>query len=366
MIEFISSRIASWRLQRQRTVLHKDTLEAFRQGTYPEHPSIGLGDAYLQGLLEAKVLCSHAWINHALAEGPSFLEAWRKAYLLFRESKKSCYAPYLPRDVLDATLKTGIGWAAQSADEDPNANVLRVVQWVHKHNPQWLSSNLDSIFFRSSMSVWETMLYSDPATSRWAMQQWPERLTGQTFAWKEWISDTFSWTYPMFHNSLSASNAQWHEVANHLSAWSPLKDMEPLEQLNEAIALLKFHKAETNPHSSSNRGLCWKALTSNAPPELADAVGAALGCAWPDMHPDCLAIKRHFHPELVHPPWDDAASPPRDTECASDTPWLSSTRATLFLYDTSAQWVQAIVHSWEQQQLPQETVSIELPTNLFD
>lgn len=366
MIDFISNRIAQWRLQRQRLVLHEDTLNAYKQGHYPSAPSIGLGDAYLQGLLEARVLCGHSWLESGIAEGPSFLDAWKSASQVFRNNKKSCYAPYLSRDVLDLVLTRGVGWAPKNEDEKPNEGVLRVVKWVHQHNPQWIGNHLDDIFFRSSMSVWDTMLYSDHATSTWAMEQWPKHFKDQHLAWNDWVKDEFSWNYPMFQHSLRYSSEQWHNTAKHLAGWSPLKGFEPMEQLERALALFNNAKIVEAPDRSSHRGLCWKALTVDVPPELADAIGAALALAWPDMHPDCLAIKRHFYPDLEHPTWPAEASPQPVAACPTHGAWLSSTGATLFLYDTPTEWIDAIVQSWHQTHGHQEHFSLALPSNLLE
>ena len=128
----------------------------------------------------------------------------------------------------------------------------------------------------------------------------------------------------------------------------------------DAAAKKELHLGEYN-----DRGLLWNALTSNVPTDIANSIGAALGCTWPDMHSDCLAIKRHFHPELEE---EQTVANDIENSVAPQNTWSSGALATLFLYDKSEQWVQAMVNVWasKQNNLNNPTMEIELPLSVFD
>ncbi len=325
----------------------------------------------MSGLLEDKVLCQYAWTQKALHEGPIYLEAWRKASKGLKATRKSSYYPYLPKNALDGAM--GVfemtwkkGWGPQSKD-DTGSPALRLVQWVHTRDPHWISSHLDDMFFSSSMSVWDTLLYHDTSTSAWAMQQWPERLIDSTFAWNDWLTDTGPWMYPIFNKSYEFPKEQWLDVARHFSAWSPLQSVDPEQRVHKAVALIGFPGKDFRPHNSSHRGILWKALTCGAPPEITEPIGAALACTWPDMHPDCLAIKRHFYPELgnVNSAYD--ASLPHNHAFSANHLGSSGARATIFLYDSPQLWVQAMLDTWAHNPArAAPRMEIELPVNFLD
>lgn len=372
MLTRLSNTVNTWLKQRQETQLHLETLQAYQRGEYPENPSIGIGQAVMAGILEPRVLCQHAWTQKALKEGPIYLEAWRRASAGLKRTRKASYYPYLPKNALDVAMSVHemgwkTGWPA-SSPEDTRSPAMRLVQWVHDRDPHWIGSNLDTTFFSSSMSVWDTLLYHDPSTSNWIMEKFPVRLDEHKFAWKDWLADTGSWLYPMFNKSFDFPKEQWLEIAEHLSHWSLVQTTDPIEQLNEALTLIGFPGKDFGPHLLSNRGLLWKSMTTDVPTEIADPLGAALACAWPDMHPDCLAIGRHFYPQLVNAMPAFVASLPEAVGFTGHAPLASGAVATASLYESPQAWVQAMMDAWSKTKEGFEypAVEIELPYNFLD
>lgn len=373
MFERIAAHVQSWREQRKSAQLHSDTLDSYRRGEYPDHPTIGLGRAFMDGLLEPSVMCQHAWTQKALHEGPIYLEAWRKASAGLRvKSKRARYYPYLPKNALDVAMSAfrsdwKKGWGPEY-EGDTRSPALRAVQWVHRRDPHWIGANLDAVFFGSSMSVWDTLLYHDHDTSAWVMNTWPERLVGHQFPWKDWLSDNAPWMYPILKNTYDMPAEQWLVLSKHLAKWSPLQGMEPETQLRQAVALMGWPNEEIMPHNSSDKGVLWRALTQGVPADIGDPIGAALACAWPDMHPDCIAIKRHFYPALGNFTLAYAASLPEEAAFSANDSRSSGARATVFLYDSPQAWVHAMLGTWAQTRagLENPAMEMELPGNLLD
>ena len=369
VFERIVQAVFSSKHQRRERTKHADTLEAYKSGEYPAHPTIGLGQAILDGLLEPKVIHQYAWTQKALHEGPVYLEAWSKASVGLHAGRRLRRYPYRAKNALDVAMSAHSvdwkkGWGPQS-DKETSSPAMRLVQWVHERDPHWIGSNLSSTFFSSSMSVWETLLYHDTSTSRWAIEKWPEKLEGHEFPWRDWLGGTAPWMYPILKDSCRMPEAQWVDVAEHLAGWYPLQNMTVLEQLKKAMDLLGQPKKDIRPHDSSDRGIFWKALTTRVPSEFADPIGAALACAWPGMDPDCLAIKRHFYPDLGTLPMEDAAL----RASASGFPGhAAAASATVFLYDSPQAWIQAMMNSWAQNnnELGSSAIQLELPSNLLE
>lgn len=372
MLDRISNIVQSWREQRRGSIEHSQTLRSYRLGEYPDNPTIGLGAAFQAGLLEPKVLCQYAWTQKALHEGPVYLEAWRTASTGLKRTKTSSYYPYLPKNALDVAMSASQmdwkkGWGPESA-EDKASPAMRLVQWVHTRDPNWIGNHLDDTFFSSSMSVWDTLLYHDTSTSSWVMANWPERLAGEKFAWGDWLAHTGLWMYPILSRSHQFPKEQWQEVANHLANWAPLSDAQPERKVRNAVALIGFPGKEFRDHDSSSRALLWKALTRGVPADMADPIGAALACAWPDMHPEAAAIKRHFYPQLENTAFAYNASLPDDTGFSTHDCGSSGALATAFLYDTPQAWVQAMMDTWSLTKTAAgaPSMEMELPSNLLD
>lgn len=361
--------VHTWIAQRRNARQHSETLMAYQKGDYPENPSIGIGQAFLDGILDRHVLCKYAWTQKALHEGPAYLEAWRKASMQLKITKKERRYAYSAKNALDVAMsahemKWKKGWPAQY-EGDTRSPAMRLVEWVHNKDPHWIGGNLDVTFFSSSMSVWDTLLYHDISTSAWVMERWPERLEGNKLAWTDWLADTTPWMYPLISKSFSFSKQHWEDVANHIAQWSPLRTLEPAKQLQEAFMLLDFPGKNFRPNDASHRGLLWKALTRDVPTHIADPIGAALACAWPDMHPNDVAIKRLFYPELENTTFASNASLPNE---AAFSDRHAEALATAFLYDSPQAWVKAMLDTWGKrlEGVDEETVTLALPSNLLD
>ena len=106
MFERIAIDLNAWRKGRESLALHAKTLTAYCSGKYPRNPTIGIGLAFQQGLLKARVLYQHAWCRDALQEGPIFLEAWKKASTQAKPIKNVRQFLYQPKDVLDDAMCT--------------------------------------------------------------------------------------------------------------------------------------------------------------------------------------------------------------------------------------------------------------------
>lgn len=371
MFEGIASKLNAWRERHSLLLVHTETLNAYRSGKYPKEPTIGIGLAFQKGLLDAKVFCRYAWCQKALHEGPIFLQAWRKASKELEPVPKSRFYVYRPELVLDVALglfknEWTQGWLAESLD-DTRSSSMRVVNWIQERDPHWIGNNLDFNLFASSMSVWDALLYHDTSTSAWAMKKWPDRILNHQFPWSDWLNGVTPWMYPITQNAYSAPKEEWTRIAQHIQAWSPLLGMMPEEQLRKAITLLGFPKKEIR-HGASDRGILWKALTNNVPLDIAGPIGAALACAWPDMSPDCVAIKRHFYPELGNATVACDVARQQDNGFPSDEVWSSGAWATLFLYDTPSAWVNAVVDAWSRtkENLDKPAIELDLPLHFLD
>lgn len=370
MFGTIAQRLQDWRAQRERRVEHDGTLRMFRKGEYPAHPTIGLGEAFLTHLVDARTVCGHPWIRLAMHEGPAFLEAWRKASLQLRLSKTKGYCTYSPKEALDSIMSAfqepwSVGWGPQY-EGDARSPSLRVVEWVHRRDPHWLGGNLDVQLFTSSMSVWESLLYRDVDTSDWACTQWPERYKQQQFPWKDWAASESMWLYPLMFKSDARSPAEHAKLTRHLHAWSPLSTVAPTQRLQAAIAMMESPADMQNKCvlPTADRGLVWRALTYGMPADIVDPIGAALACEWPDMHPDCTAIARHFYPLLQSTSWVQGALPTDEMACQKNDTTRGSF-ATASLYSDPFAWAHAFAQQLTAENA-QDRVSVELPQNLFD
>ncbi len=371
MFGTIAQRLQDWRALRERRAQHDDTLRMFRKGDYPTHASIGLGEAFLAHLVDAQTVCGHPWIRSAMHEGPLFLEAWRKASLQLKSYRTKGYCMYTPKAALDSIMSAfeepwAQGWGPQF-DGDARSPSFRVVQWIHARDPHWMGSNLDVQLFTSSMSVWESLLFRDVQTSEWACTQWPERYRQQKFPWNDWAASESMWLYPLVFKCHARSPAEHAKLTAHLHGWSPLRGMEPMQRLQAAIAMMPLpaNAQEKCVLERADRGLIWRALTHGMPPSIVDPIGAALACEWPDMHPDCTAIARHFYPLLQPTEWVQEALP-ADASLCTKVDLLRGSFATASLYSEPLAWVEAFAQQLNPAAGIENTTAVELPSNIFE
>lgn len=372
MFGTIAHRLTQWRAQREGLARHEDTLRMFRKGEYPTHATIGLGQAFLTHLVDARTVCGSPWIRAAMHEGPAFLEAWRKASLQLKLSKTKGYYTYSPQKALDSIMSGfqkpwTVGWGPLF-EGDERSPSMRVVDWVHRRDPQWIGNNLDVQLFTSSMSVWESLLYRDVDTSAWVVAQWPKRYNQQTFPWRDWATNECMWLYPLVFKCQERSPSEHGRLVAHLSAWSPLNGLAPAQRLQEAMAMLELPpNIQKNQASipTADRGLIWKALTHGMPIDVVDPIGAALACAWPDMHPDCTAIARHFYPELQPVSWEHEALPTDGPACPKNDA-LRGSFATASLYNDPLVWAHAFAQTLVPDGAQEHATDVSLPANLLD
>lgn len=368
MLSSLIKNYSAWRERRFDYGAHQDTLNSYAQGVYPNKPSIGIGQAYQKGLLRAEVLCSYRWVREALNEGPVFLESWYDASLKGRRiPNKRVPFHYSPKEVLDTALglfdKSWMtGWL--NPDTSP---AMAVISWVETKDPHWCGNHLEETFFSSSLSLWDSIFYHDIDTSRWAIKEWPERAKETRHPWKDWIENKFSWLYSISHQSFLFPLDKWWDVVDHMALWSPFKasnttSLRESEILSRAIELTGIPTdASLNMELSAHRGIHWFALVHGLPPGLTHPIGAALGATWPGMDPTCIAIGRHFYPNMQYVSWPD--SPNVDISPAQNA-WHNVAASTMFFYEDPQSWSAALVKSWAEQ-LTQPNL-YALPENAFD
>lgn len=346
MFHQLSSRISTWLRQCHLSLDTRETMKSYIRGVYPENPSIGLGQAYLDGVLDANVLCQYRWVHEAMREGPVFLEAWRKATQeLNHASKKRIYVPYDPLDIIDFCLASsgnswGLGWSGTSSSA-----LMNVINKVHMLDPSWL---VDYLSVQTTDAPLHNLLYSDIVVSRWIIATFPEHVKSQTIPWTEWLEDTNPWLYKITYDVFELSPEKWHSTVELLAQWSPVVsslNADASAQVLEAICLMGPNKKPTDIEYMARRGLYWQALSSDLPIELSTPLGAALGCSWPKMDVKAFNILKHFNPSTPEELFRIHASS-KDDEKNKDDSWLDIASGTLFLYQDPQKWCYAMALAW--------------------